>query len=175
VLAKNLLVAPIIIEKGPTKVFDTFRQVTDSDVRKLLSNSKMKSCLIDPAPTLGDRLLCESASRASRASHASRASRASHASHASFASRASHASHASLRVFHCFSSLNAFYSMLVYKLSNNISLIHNPYISISSLISDSLYLLILKYISVLSAVFIEIFQHNQQYDTLLPISPARIN
>ena len=31
-----------------------------------------------------------------------------------------------LRVFHCFSSLNAFYSMLVYKLSNNISLIHNP-------------------------------------------------
>ena len=33
-----------------------------------------------------------------------------------------------LRVFHCFSSLNAFYSMLVYKLSNNISLIHNPYI-----------------------------------------------
>ena len=52
VLAKNLLVAPIIIEKGPTSVFDTFRQVTDSDVRKLLSNSKMKSCLIDPAPTL---------------------------------------------------------------------------------------------------------------------------
>jgi hypothetical protein len=33
-----------------------------------------------------------------------------------------------LQVFHCFSSLNAFYSMLVYKLSNNISLIHNPYI-----------------------------------------------
>jgi hypothetical protein len=52
VLAKNLLVAPNIIEKGPMSVFDTFRQVTDSDVRKLHSNSKMKSCLIDPAPTL---------------------------------------------------------------------------------------------------------------------------
>jgi hypothetical protein len=33
-----------------------------------------------------------------------------------------------MRVFHCFSSLNAFYSMLVYKWSNNISLIHNQYI-----------------------------------------------
>ena len=39
-----------------------------------------------------------------------------------------YASHVSLRVvrvmrvFHCFSSLNAFYSMLVYKLSNIISL-----------------------------------------------------
>ncbi|CAB3981070.1 Hypothetical predicted protein [Paramuricea clavata] len=52
VLAKNLLVAPIITEKSPMSVFDTFRQVTDSDVRKLLSNSKMKSCLIDLAPTL---------------------------------------------------------------------------------------------------------------------------
>ncbi len=51
-LAKNLLVAPIIIEKSPTSVFDTFRQVTDSDVQKLLSISKMKSCLIDSAPSL---------------------------------------------------------------------------------------------------------------------------
>ena len=51
-LGKNLLVAPIIIEKSPTSVFDTFRQVTDSDVQKLLSNSEMTSCLIDPAPTL---------------------------------------------------------------------------------------------------------------------------
>ena len=52
VLAKNLLVAPIIIGKSPTSVFDTFRQVTDSDVRKLLSISEMKSCLIDLAPSL---------------------------------------------------------------------------------------------------------------------------
>jgi hypothetical protein len=27
-------------------------------------------------------------------------------------------------------------------------------------------------ISVVSAVFIEMFQHNQQYDTLLPITPC---
>ena len=33
-----------------------------------------------------------------------------------------------LLVFHCFSSLNAFYS--VYKWSNDISFIHNPYILI---------------------------------------------
>ena len=113
--------------------------------------------------TTGDRLLCESASHASlRVVRVLRVMRVVRVMRV-------------LRVFHCFSSLNAFYSMLVYKLSNNISLIHNPYISFSSLISDSLYLLILKYISVLSAVFIEIFQHNQQYDTLLPISPARIN
>jgi hypothetical protein len=27
-------------------------------------------------------------------------------------------------------------------------------------------------ISVVSTVFIEIFQHNQQYDTLLPVTPC---
>ena len=119
--------------------------------------------------TTGDRLLCESASHASlRVVRVVRVMRVLRVMRVVRVMRV-------LRVFHCFSSLNAFYSMLVYKLSNNISLIHNPYISVSSLISDSLYLLILKYISVLSAVFIEIFQHNQQYDTLLPISPARIN
>jgi hypothetical protein len=119
----------------------------------------------------GDRLLCESASlRVMRVVRVVRVMRVMRVMRVLRVVRVMQV----MRVFHCFSSLNAFYSMLVYKLSNNISLILNPYISFSSLISDSLYLLILKYISVLSAVFIEIFQHNQQHDTLLPISPARI-
>lgn len=51
-LAKSFLVAPIITETRPTSVFDTFKQVTDTDVANLLCNSKMNSCGIDPVPTL---------------------------------------------------------------------------------------------------------------------------
>ena len=40
VLAKNIFVAPITIDESPMSVFDSFRQVTDSDVGRLLSNSK---------------------------------------------------------------------------------------------------------------------------------------
>ena len=52
VFAKSFLVAPITTETRPTSVFDTFKQVTDTDVANLLCNSKMKSCCIDPVPTL---------------------------------------------------------------------------------------------------------------------------
>ena len=52
VLAKNILVATITIDERPMSEFDSLRPVTDSDAGKLLSDFKMKSCLIDPVPNL---------------------------------------------------------------------------------------------------------------------------
>ena len=50
--ARVAFVAPIITERSSTSVFETFRQLTDTDVANLLRDSEMKSYFIDPVPTL---------------------------------------------------------------------------------------------------------------------------
>ena len=51
-LAKSFLVAPIISERSSSSIFETFRQLTETDVANLHHDSKMKFCLLDPVLTL---------------------------------------------------------------------------------------------------------------------------